>query len=120
MFNFVTYPDWGFYALQLAAGIIFIVHGWPKLKNPSGIASALGVPKIFGTVHGLVEILGGLLLILNLYTQWVAIVFAVIMLGAIYFKIFKWKTGFMSQTTTGWEFDLLLLAVFVSIFARGW
>ncbi len=120
MFNFVTSAEWGFYALQAVAGIIFVVHGLPKLKNPMGIASALGVPKVFGTLHGLVEVLGGLALILNLYAECVAAVFAVIMLGAIYFKIFKWKTGFMSQTTTGWELDLLLLAVFVTIILKAW
>lgn len=120
MFGFTTYADWAFYALQAVVGIIFIVHGWPKIKNPSGIASALGVPKIFGTVQGLVEVLGGLALILNFYIVWVAAAFSVIMLGAIYFKIFRWKTGFMAQNSTGWEFDLLLLAVFVTIFCRGW
>jgi len=119
MFGLNTYANWGFYALQLAAGIIFIVHGWPKIKNPSGIASALGVPKFFGLLQGLVEGLGGLALILNFYVSWVALVFAIIMLGAIYFKMFRWKTGFMSQSTTGWEFDFLLLAVFLAILTKG-
>jgi putative oxidoreductase len=113
MLDLSEYSRWGLYALQIAAGVIFIVHGIPKIKNPSGIAAALGVPNFLGLVHGLAEVVGGLMLIFSFYTQVVALVFAVIMLGAIYFKLFKWKIGFMSQTTTGWEFDFLLLTVFL-------
>ena len=40
------------------------------------------------------------------------------MLGAIYFKIFKWKMPFTSQTSTGWEFDLVLLAAGLVILVK--
>ena len=115
---FPQYSSFGFWLLQVVVGAIFIVHGWPKMKNPSGIAQTLGAPKFVGFLQGLVEVVGGLLIIFNLVTQWVALLFALIMLGAIYFKVFKWKTGFFSHNATGWEFDLLLLAVFVMMLTK--
>ena len=31
--NFSMYSDWGMWFLQFAVGVIFIYHGWPKLKR---------------------------------------------------------------------------------------
>ena len=101
--NFSMYSDWGMRFLQFAVGVIFIYHGWPKLKKMGKFFS------IGGGRHGLVEVIGGLSLIAGWYVREVGLVFAVIMLGAIWFKKFKWNTPFSSQTTTGWEFDFALL-----------
>jgi uncharacterized membrane protein YphA (DoxX/SURF4 family) len=88
--------------LQFAVGVIFIYHGWPKLKKMRQFFS------IGGGLHGLVEVVAGLALILNMYVREAGLAIAVIMLGAIYMKKFKWNTSFSTQTT-GWEFDLALL-----------
>jgi uncharacterized membrane protein YphA (DoxX/SURF4 family) len=98
-----VYSGWGILFLQFAVGIIFIYHGWPKLK---------GVKKFFGiggTFHGLVEIIAAAALMLGAYVREAGFALAVIMLGAIYMKKFKWNTPFSSTNTTGWEFDLVLL-----------
>ena len=98
------YSEWGMWFLQFAVGVIFIYHGWPKMKN---------IRKFFGIgggLHGIVEVLGGLALIVGFHIRTTGLILAIIMLGAIYFKKFKWKMPFSSQTTTGWEFDLILLA----------
>lgn len=109
------YAEEGFWLLQAVIGLIFIVHSIGKIKNPSGVASVYHAPAFVGLLHGLVELAGGIMLIVNFHPKTVAIVFGLIMLGAIYYKTFKWKSGFMSQTTTGWEFDLLILAACVAI-----
>lgn len=101
--NFYMYNDLGMWFLQIAVGAIFIVHGWPKLKHK-------GLLNIGGPFHGLVEVVGGAALIAGWYVREVGMVFSVIMLGAIWFKMFKWNTPFTSNNTTGWEFDLILLA----------
>ena len=118
MFGLSEYANYGFWILQAITGLIFIVHGIPKLKNPAQIASVYHAPKFVGFLQGLVEVLGGTALIFSFYVWWVALVFALIMLGAIFYKIFVWKTGFMSHTGTGWELDLLLLGVFILILVR--
>lgn len=102
--SFSSFSSWGMWFLQFAVGVIFIVHGWPKMKSK---APAFGVG---GLVHGLIEVLGGLALIFGWYVRETALIFSIIMLGAIYMKKFKWNIPFSSQSTTGWEFDLILLA----------
>jgi putative oxidoreductase len=117
--------EWGFLALRIAVGVIFIVHGYPKITGARGMAAAMGggeaKPALVGlfTVQGVVEAGGGILLILGVLTQLVAIAFMIIMIGAIYLKITQLKTGFMSQQTTGWEFDLVLLAAALLLFFTG-
>jgi putative oxidoreductase len=121
----VEQSEWGLLALRIAVGVIFIVHGWPKITGARGMAAMMGggeaKPVLVGTftLQGVVETGGGILLILGVFTQVVAAAFAVIMLGAIFLKIRQWKTGFMSQQTTGWEFDLVLLAANILLFLTG-
>jgi putative oxidoreductase len=117
--------EWGLLALRIAVGVIFIVHGWPKITGARGMAAAMtggqAPPVLVGvfTLQGLVEAAGGALLILGILTQLVAVAFAIIMVGAIALKAIRLKTGFMSQQTTGWEFDLVLLAASVLLFLTG-
>lgn len=119
------HAEWGLLALRIAVGVIFIVHGWPKITGGRGMAAAMGggeaKPVMVGvfTIQGVVEAGGGVLMIIGVLTQLVAIAFAVIMIGAIALKITMFKTGFSSQQTTGWEFDFVLLAANVLLFFTG-
>lgn len=107
---FYDYVDWGLLVLRIALGAIFIVHGLPKLKNPAGIAGAIGAPAGMGLALGLAETLGGLSVLLGLLTQLGALAIMVVMLGALHFKINRWNSPFTAMDKTGWEFDLLILA----------
>ena len=111
MNEFLTnYAGWGTQALSLALGAVFIVHGWAKVKNPAMVAGIWGGSKALGAVHGFVEVAAGLAVALGLWASYGAIAMAVIMLGALWFKIVKWKTPFWAKDSTGWELDLVLLA----------
>jgi putative oxidoreductase len=118
------FAEWGVLAIRVVIGIIFIVHGWPKITGGKNMAEAMtGSPNptmaaIF-TIQGLVEVAGGLLIALGIITQIAAIPLAIIMLGAIYLKMTRFNTGFYSQSTTGWEFDLLILAGLLLLFLAG-
>lgn len=118
-----AYVDWGLLALRVAVGIIFVVHGWPKITGARGMAEAMGRPGTAGvawiTGQGIVEAGGGILLILGIWTQLVNVLFAIIMVGAIYFKLTTWKTPFMAMQTTGWEFDFVLLAANLALLTLG-
>lgn len=111
--DLVDLADWGFLGLRVAIGIIFVVHGWPKVTGARGMAAAMGQPSsaavAFFTVQGVVEVAGGLAIALGLLTQLVAAAFVIIMLGAIGLKNTMMKTGFSAQQATGWEFDFVLL-----------
>ncbi|MEN4012501.1 MAG: DoxX family protein [Bellilinea sp.] len=128
---FSPYSDLGLFILRLAASIIFLVHGWPKLnpnspmKGPAGFGGFLkqmGVPLpiLFGWLVALLETGGALLLILGLGTRILAVLFAIDMLVAILsVKIRVMKVGFSAQQATGWEFDFILGAVALSLLFTG-
>jgi putative oxidoreductase len=125
IFELGQHSEWGLLALRVAVGVIFIVHGWPKVTGARGMAAALGggqaKPAMVGmvTIQGLVEAGGGALLILGVLTQLVVAAFMIIMVGAIALKTTRFTTGFMSQQTTGWEFDFVLLAANLLLFLTG-
>ncbi len=101
---FSAYSSLGVWFLQFAVGVIFLVHGWPKLKSKAGLL------KIGGKFRGLVEVVGGLALFFSWHVRAVGLVFAIIMLGAIYMKKSKWHTPFTAHDKIGWEYDFVLLA----------
>ena len=116
MFDFLTqYYGLGSELLAWVLGIIFVVHGWPKLKNPAMVAGVWGGSRIAGLVHGAVEVLAGIAVALNFYGDLGLVVMAIIMLGALFFKITKWRAPFAGKNTTGWEFDLILFAAAVAL-----
>lgn len=103
------YGDWGLLALRIALGAIFIVHGPPKLQNLSGVAAGIGLPIWFAFLLGLGETLGALAVFAGVLTQAGAFIMIIVMLGAIWFKVTKWKVPFTSMEKLGWEFDLAIL-----------
>jgi len=128
---FAPYSNLGLLILRLAMGIIFLVHGWPKLdpnspmKGPAGFGGFLkqmGVPLpiFFGWVVALLETVGAVLLILGLGTRLLAVGFAVNMLVAIFVaKRRVMKVGFSAQQATGWEFDFALLGGALALLFTG-
>src|SRR3989338_2103944 len=98
--------------LRLAIASIFIVHGKSKLTMWKMQPSDQMPLKMLNIMKALsiFETLGGLAILSGFLTPFASIGLGIIMIGAIYFKIFKWKIGFASQQGTGWEFDLMVLA----------
>jgi putative oxidoreductase len=116
--------EWGFLALRVVIGVIFVVHGWPKITGGKQMAEAMsgepnpGVATML-TVQGVVELAAGILVGVGLITQIAVIPLMIIMIGAIILKIVQIKTGFSSMEATGWEFDLVILAGLVLLFLAG-
>lgn len=105
----LVFNDWALLLLRLAVGLIFIVHGWPKLKELKTTQANFGMmgfkPGWFwGTFIAILEPIGGLLLILGLWTQLFALLFAGQMLVATLWKVKKGQ-----GLAGGYEFDLLLM-----------
>ncbi len=125
------YRDIGPLILRVVLGLIFLYHGWPKLNPNSPIKGVAGfagfltqmripLPLFFGWVVALLETVGAVLLIVGLATRILAILAAIEMLVAILVaKRGFMKVGFMSQQTTGWEFDFALLAGFLALLFTG-
>lgn len=117
--SLLDFGDWGFFAVRLVVGIIFIYHGLPKVKKSSEMSAGMGMPSAFVMGLGIMEIFSGLGVLTGIYVQISSILLAFVMCGAIYFKIFKWGVSFASHNSTGWEFDLILLAANILIFTTG-
>lgn len=98
-----------FLVLRLGIGVVFVYHGLLKLLNAAGIAQAVGMSNTLVLILGIVEILAGLLVVLGILVRYAALVLVLVMIGALYFKIFVWRIPFIAANTTGWELDLILL-----------
>ena len=62
--------------LRIAAGLIFLPHGWSKIAGDGGagafaadISANYGIPSFLGYVAAYSEVIGGILLILGLLTR---------------------------------------------------
>lgn len=111
--------DLGLFALRLAVAAVFIYHGWSKLRAPSKMAQGMGWTSWMVALLGLVEFGSGLMLLSGFHFRWGATLLVLVMFGAIYHKIFKWKMKFSMSNAVGWEFDLTLLAANLAIFFIG-
>ena len=111
--------SWGLLILRVFLGIIFVYHGMPKLMMSGKMAKGMGWSSGSVVLLGLVEFLSGLALVLGLYAEIGALLVGIIMLGALWHKMFKWKMPFFAMDKTGWEFDLILLGAAISILFLG-
>lgn len=113
----LAWSPWGLLALRLAVGFVFLPHGLGKLKNPKAMAQGMGWSTAAGAFLGFVETASALLLIVGLLTQLAALLLAVVMIGALYYKIVKWHKKFMGEN--GWELDLALLGANIALALGG-
>lgn len=101
---------WAIVPLRIILGILYIIHGFPKLKSPERTATQflklkIPMPKLSAIIVAILEYFGGIALILGFLTRIVAALLAIQMLVAAFQKIrTKGKMG------EGYEVDLLLAA----------
>jgi len=105
---------WG---LRASIGVIFIVHSLKKF-DPSWQEwlISIGIPPEMQLPIALAELIGGILLVVGVLTRVTGSIFAVILLGAIFY--IRWENGFL-VVNGGWEWDLVMLAVVLAIIAAG-
>ncbi|MFC2949867.1 DoxX family protein [Virgibacillus sediminis] len=99
--------------LRVVFGLIFFVHGLDKFQggiaNTAVFFDSLSIPGFLAYIVAIIELIGGLAMILGIGTRVIAILFAIIMLGAIF--IAKFPAGLLGNgEMAGYELDLVLLA----------
>jgi len=106
--------DIGIFIIRFSVGIIFIVAGAGKLVNLAGTAQMFGegiglpMPMIFASFVMAIEILGGLALVVGVYTHVFAILLAFVMMGAL--LLVKGSMGYGAM-----RLDITLLSALVGI-----
>ena len=102
--------------IRILAGITFLAHGFPKLENiagTQGFFGSVGLPPELALPIGLLEVIGGIFLLIGVVTRIAAALFIIDMTGAIF--LVKLPDGFVG----GYELELLLIAISVSLLLAG-
>jgi putative oxidoreductase len=107
---------YGPFPIRILAGITFIAHGLPKFEDIAGTEvffGSIGLPPELVLPIGLLEVIGGISLIIGVLTRIAAALLIIDMIGAII--LVKLSKGFVG----GYEFELLLIAISVSLLLTG-
>jgi putative oxidoreductase len=106
--------------MRVVLGILFLAHGISKfqmgLSNVEAWFDSMGVPGFMAYVVAVLELVGGVLLIVGLFTRYVSALFIVMLLGAI--VTMKLSAGLLGNSQmAGYELDLsfMLVAMYLSI-----
>ena len=117
---------YGLAILRVVLGIAMAVHGWSKLSggvdNVSGFfGGMLGIPApgLMAWVVTIVELVGGILLVVGFLTQIVGILIALDMLGAIIFAFLLRGAPFIENGAITWEKEAVFAAAALCIALAG-
>src|SRR5262245_6296945 len=131
------HSPWGVAMLRIVLGVIFVMHGWYawailgprdladlmlRVGNPPGVAEGLAWYAI------VMQLLGGLLLIVGFLTPWAALGLLPITAGGLF--LFRWSQGFFLHAAVvdqpggravvgGFEYSLLILIATLALVMTG-
>ena len=100
--------------LRVVLGVTFLIHGAAKFQggigNTAGFFESLGLPGFSAYIVALIELVGGLAMVLGVGTRIISILFAIVLAVAIV-KV-KLAGGFLGNgQMAGYELDLALLSM---------
>ena len=106
--------------MRIMVALVFVTSGWSHVSNPEERSKSIGMSKGFTIFLGFAELAGGLGVAAGVLTQLAAMGLILIMLGAIYKKIFVWHIRFWGENASGWHYDLLFVVMnLVVVFTNG-
>jgi len=105
--------------LRVALGIMFIAHSVLlkyftfTLAGTAQYFDSIGLPGSLAYVVFAFEAIGGVLLVLNIATRWVALALVPVLLGAMWVHL---GNGWVfSAPNGGWEYPLFLIVISVVV-----
>jgi len=107
---------YGLLPIRIIAGLTFIAHGLPKFFDVSGgygFFESVNLPPELFLPIALLEVGGGLAILLGILTRIASALLIIEMLGAI--LMVKLPKGFIG----GYEFELLLISICVTLVILG-
>lgn len=104
--------------MRVVLGIIFVFHGVDKfqmgLSNVEAWFSSMGIPGFLAYVVAVIELVGGIMLIVGLFTRYVSVLLVVILIGAIVTA--KLSAGLLGNgNMAGYELDLGFILVLLHL-----
>lgn len=122
-----SWDEWAHVLIRVAFGLIFIPHGMQKLFASFGGPGMAGfianlakngypMPTFWGWVIALLEFVGGIMLVVGLFTRPVAVAMLIFMLEA---ARFHYGLGGFFWTGRGNEYPLILAAISLYLIIRG-
>jgi putative oxidoreductase len=118
-----TKADYAAFLLRITTGLFFLAHAGMKIfvfTLPGTVAffSSLGLPGFLAYPIILLEVVGGIALLLGLYGDLLAIPLALDLLGAI--ATVHAKNGFFfTNPHGGWEYLALWVVALIAVFLLG-
>ncbi|MCL7749829.1 DoxX family protein [Halalkalibacter alkaliphilus] len=107
----------GLFIVRVVLGMTFFLHGLDKFQNGisniAGWFESIGLPGFLAYIVAVIELVGGVIMVLGIGTRIVGILFALVMAGAII--TVKLPLGFLD----GFELDVVLLAMSIQIAITG-
>ncbi len=113
----------GTFLLRVMLGISFFLHSLSKFKDwigkhLRGWFQSIGIPGFMAYVVGMIELVGGIALIIGLGTRIISALLVFIMAGAIVYV--KFPAGFMGNGEgSGYELDLVLMIIALHLVLNG-
>jgi putative oxidoreductase len=128
----MTYQSWSTLVIRVVLGVIFFAHGAQKvlgwfgghgLKGTVGYLTSTGIALPVAYLVCFFEFLGGIGLVVGLFTRLAALAIAVVMIGAIA-KVHGQHGFFLNWSLTpgkghGYEANLAFLAMAVACLIAG-
>jgi putative oxidoreductase len=116
------FAKWGMLPLRIVVGLVFLMHGGQKLfvfglGGTADIMGKLGLPLPFvcAVIVTAVELVGGLAILLGVFTRLAGALLAFEMLVAII--VARWHGGFFAPY--GYEFEMTLLGASLTFAFNG-
>jgi putative oxidoreductase len=109
--------------LRLVSGVLFLAHAGLKIFvfTPAGTAKffgSIGLPEGLAYVIIVIEVIGGLALILGVYARAVAVILAIELLGTI--VTVHGANGFwFTSANGGWEYPAFWAATLIALALLG-
>ncbi|HZS72910.1 MAG TPA: DoxX family protein [Candidatus Nitrosotalea sp.] len=108
--------DLSHFGLRISVGVLFIVHSLGKFDSGTGgFFSSIGLPSEMAPLIGLLELIGGMLLIAGVLTRIAGSLLAIEMLVVmVYLKKLQSFSG-----KNGLELELLIFVILLTVIVLG-
>lgn len=118
--------NWSLTLLRVYLGVMFTLHGYMKLfvagalPGTAAFFSQIGIPmaNVAAVIVALAEFVGGILLIIGVFTKLASFVLLIEMLVA-FLKVHLNMGFFISQKAYGYEYVLLIITVLIVLLVNG-